>query len=119
MLSCVSSLLCLGTNDQITISLTKTIKTSNDRDKERATIRYFERLFPGNRATLHKLFRAFKDLDMDRDGAITPSEICFRFNQVTGVELDQVTRALPDQYMFSHSLGTQPPAHCGPHQRVG
>eukprot|EP00935_MAST-01C_sp_MAST-1C-sp1_P000779 g779.t1 len=66
----------------ITISLTKTIKTSNDRDKERATIRYFERLFPGNRATLHKLFRAFKDLDMDRDGAITPSEICFRFNQI-------------------------------------
>jgi hypothetical protein len=48
----------------ITISLTKTIDKSKEKDEQRATIKYFKRLFPGNRATIDKLFRTYKDLDM-------------------------------------------------------
>jgi hypothetical protein len=95
----------------ITISLTKTIDKSKEKDEQRATIKYFKRLFPGNKATIDKLFATFKDLDMvsgalvrtlllatyhllplqDGDGSITPSELCFRFNQVTGAELGETT----------------------------
>ena len=66
----------------ITISLTKTIQKSKKIDEQRKTIAYFNSLFPGNKITLMRLFRCFKDLDVDGDGSITPSELCFRFNQV-------------------------------------
>jgi hypothetical protein len=50
----------------ITISLTKTIDKSKFKDEQRNTIRYFKRLFPGNKATVEKLFATFQDLDMVR-----------------------------------------------------
>jgi hypothetical protein len=75
----------------VSISLSRTIEKSAAADRQKNTMRYFKRLFPGNNATLNKLHSSFNDLDIDSDGSITTTELCYRYNQVTNAALGEET----------------------------
>jgi hypothetical protein len=75
----------------VTIQLEKSLGVEKTKNEVLKVVRYFKRLFPGNRERINLLALAFHDLDIDGNDLITPSELCFRYNQVMGTGLGAET----------------------------
>jgi voltage-gated sodium channel len=72
----------------ISISLEGTIRRQQFDERQHQVVRFFRKLFPGNRHKIKAMYKSFCALDVDADGYVTSSELSFAFSVVTGHVLD-------------------------------